>query len=310
MSTFLSIYSFVYFRFTLTCAVYGANIITNANKGLIMKNPFALSSAEIEIKAKNIRRNIIMMNSNAGAGHTGADLSETDILASLYFNLLGFDIDKPEHPGRDRFILSKGHGVGGYYCTLAEAGFIEKSLLKEYLGSSALLPGHPVRQKTPGIEFNTGALGHGFPAAVGLALAAKKTGRTYRTFVLLGDGELEEGSNWEAAMSAAHFGLDNLTVIVDRNSLQLAGRTETIMALEPLPDKFRSFGFNVITADGNNPDAIITAAVEAAKVKNIPTVIIAKTTKGKGVSFIEDRAAWHHRIPVGDEVSSAIKELV
>lgn len=274
-----------------------------------MKNPFRLPPFEIEVKAKKIRRSIIKMNSNAGAGHTGADLSETDILASLYFNLLRYDIDNPENPGRDRFILSKGHGVGGYYCTLAEAGFIEESLLNEYLGNSAKLPGHPVRQKTPGIEFNTGALGHGFPAAVGLALAAKKTNADYRTYVLLGDGELDEGSNWEAAMSAVHFGLDNLTVIVDRNTLQLADRTETIMSLEPLPDKFSSFGFNVISADGNNPEEIIRAASKALTTKGLPTVIIAKTIKGKGVSFIEDRAAWHHKIPVGEEVFNAIKEL-
>ena len=274
-----------------------------------MKNPFALSTEEIEEKAKIIRRNIIKMNSNAGAGHTGADLSETDILACLYFKLLRFDIDNLESPDRDRFILSKGHGAGGYYCTLAEAGFIDKSLLNEYLNSSAKLPGHPVRQKTPGIEFNTGALGHGFPAAVGLALAAKKTGSSYRTYVLIGDGELEEGSNWEAAMSAAHFGLDNLTVIIDRNTLQLADRTETIMGLEPLPEKFESFGFNVIQTDGNDPEKIINAAVKASKTIGKPSVIIAKTIKGKGVSFIEDKAAWHHKIPIGDEITSAIKEL-
>ncbi len=274
-----------------------------------MKNPFALSAEETGEKAKKIRRNIIEMNSNAGAGHTGADLSETDILASLYFNLLRYNINNPQDPGRDRFILSKGHGVGGYYCTLAEAGFIQKSLLSEYLGSSAKLPGHPVRQKTPGIEFNTGALGHGFPAAVGMALAAKKTGASYRTWVLLGDGELEEGSNWEAAMSAAHFRLDNLTVIIDRNTLQLADRTETIMALEPLPDKFRSFGFHVIETNGNSPELFLKAAAGAMKTVGRPSVIIAKTIKGKGVSFIEDQAAWHHKIPVGDEITNAIREL-
>jgi transketolase len=279
------------------------------NKADKMKNPFEFSPDEIKIKVKAIRRSIIEMNSNAGAGHTGADLSETDILASLYFNILRYDQNNTDNPDRDLFILSKGHGVGGYYCTLAEAGFIDKSLLKEYLCASSLLPGHPVRQKTPGIEFNTGALGHGFPAAVGLALAAKKTGRSYRTFVLLGDGELEEGSNWEAAMSASHFKLDNLIAIVDRNTLQLADRTEKIMGLEPLPEKFRSFGFNVIIAEGNDPGAIINAIHDAAKTNGMPTVIIAKTIKGKGVSFIEDKASWHHKIPVGDEIIEAIKEL-
>lgn len=274
-----------------------------------MKNPFAFSVEEIEARAKIIRRNIIIMNSSAGAGHTGADLSETDILASMYFNILRYDPTKPAHPNRDRFILSKGHGVGGYYCTLAEAGFIDKPLLSEYLGSSGKLPGHPVRQKTPGIELNTGALGHGFPVAVGLSIAAKKTGCNYRTYVLLGDGELQEGSNWEAAMSASHFELDNLTVIVDRNTLQLADRTKNIMGLDPLSEKFHSFGFNVIASEGNNPASIIEAVSLATKTKKKPSVIIAKTVKGRGVSFIEDRAVWHHKIPVGEELTNAIREL-
>lgn len=274
-----------------------------------MTNPFKLKPEDIEHTAKRIRTEIIKMNAAAGAGHTGADLSETDILTCLYFNILRYEKTNPNAPDRDRFILSKGHGAGGYYCTLAEAGFIDKSLLKEYLGSSAKLPGHPVRQKTAGVELNTGALGHGFPAAVGLALAAKKTGAGYRTYVLIGDGELEEGSNWEAAMSASHFKLDNLTVIIDRNTLQLADRTEKIMGLEPLPDKFRSFGFNVIETNGNNPKAFLDSIAKASKVKEMPTAIIAKTIKGKGVSFIEDKAAWHHKIPVGEEVSNAIKEL-
>ncbi|MBI9101825.1 MAG: transketolase [Spirochaetales bacterium] len=274
-----------------------------------MNNPFNLSYEEIEEKAKSIRKNIIQMNSHAGAGHTGADLSESDILATLYFKILKFDPSNLKNTERDRFFLSKGHGAGGYYCTLAEAGIIDKSLLKEYLKKNSPLPGHPVRQKTPGVEFNTGALGHGFPVSVGSALAAKKTDREYTTYVLLGDGELEEGSNWEAAMSAAHFKLDNLIAIVDRNTLQLADRTEKIMALEPLADKFKAFGFHVIEADGNNPQEIDSAISTSMKIKNKPHIIIANTIKGKGVSFIEDQPAWHHKIPVGDEIISAIKEL-
>lgn len=274
-----------------------------------MTNPFKLSFPEIEERSKMIRKSIIKMNSRAGAGHTGADLSETDILATLYFSILKYDLTDFTNLNRDRFILSKGHGVGGYYCTLAEAGIIDKSLLDNYLQKNSLTPGHPVRQKTKGIEFNTGALGHGFPVAVGLALAAKKSNRTYKTFVLLGDGELEEGSNWEAAMSAAHFKLDNLVAIVDRNTLQLGDRTETIMALEPLDEKFKSFGFDVVEVDGNDPEKIEMAISRVLQNTGKPHVLIAKTIKGKGVSFIEDQPAWHHKVPVGIEVANAIEEL-
>ena len=273
-----------------------------------MRNPFQRSPEEVSEHARNIRQSIIFMNSNAGAGHTGADLSETDILASLYFNILAYSRERPDDPDRDRFILSKGHGAGGYYCTLAEAGFIDTKHLNTYLKKDSLLPGHPVRQKTPGVEFNTGALGHGLPVAVGLALAAKKQNRNYKTFVLLGDGELEEGSNWEASMSAAHFKLDNLIVIVDRNGLQLADRTEKIMGLEPLDKKFEAFGYKVTKIDGNNPEQIINAARDC-KPDGKPHLILAATTKGKGVSFIEDQPAWHHKIPVGDEIKKAIEEL-
>uniref|UniRef100_UPI0026193965 transketolase n=1 Tax=Oceanispirochaeta sp. TaxID=2035350 RepID=UPI0026193965 len=171
------------------------------------------------------------------------------------------------------------------------------------------LPGHRVRLKTPGIDFNTGALGLGFPVSVGLALAAKKQKKDYKTILLLGDGELEEGSNWEAAMSASHFKLDNLIAIVDRNTLQLADRTETIMALEPLADKFRAFGFSVCEINGNAPDEIITTLMSCKTGGGKPHMIIAHTKKGKGVSFIEDKPAWHHKIPVGDEIKKAIEEL-
>lgn len=274
-----------------------------------MRNPFCLNPSEISDKAKSIRQNIIYMNSNAGAGHTGADLSETDILASLYFNILSYDLNDLNYPDRDRFILSKGHGIGGYYCTLAETGIISKSLLDTYLMNNSSLPGHPVRQKTPGIEFNTGALGHGLPVSVGLALAAKKQNKLYKTIVLLGDGELDEGSNWEASMSAAHFNLDNLIVIIDRNGLQLADRTEKIMSLEPLDRKFESFGYAVNKINGNDPKEIVEQ-INACKPGNgKPHLILAITTKGKGVSFIEDQPSWHHKIPVGDEVIKAIEEL-
>ncbi len=274
-----------------------------------MTNPFNCESEEIAVHAREIRKRVIVMNSHAGQGHTGADLSEADILACLFFHVLRYCLNRPQDPERDKFILSKGHGVGGLYCTLAEAGILEESLLRTYLKFDSLLPGHPVRQKTPFIEINTGALGHGLSVAVGAALAAKKQGRDLRVYVLLGDGELQEGSVWEAAMSAAHFRLDNLVAIVDRNTLQLADRTETIMALEPLEEKWRSFGFDVHVTEGNNPAIFLQTIRELQWDNGKPHILLARTTKGKGVSFIEDRAAWHHKIPVGDQVKRAIEEL-
>jgi len=272
-------------------------------------NPFALDPARISDRARSIRRRVIRMNAAAGQGHTGADLSETDILAALFFNILRYDPRGPEDPARDRFVLSKGHGVGGFYGTLAEAGILDGAKLRTYLAFDSDLPGHPVRQKTPFVEVNTGALGHGLSVGVGLALAAKKQARAVRVYVLLGDGELQEGSVWEAAMSAAHFRLDNLVAIVDRNGLQLADRTETIMALEPLEAKWSSFGFDVRPVDGNDPGSLVACVDGLDWSGGKPHVLVARTVKGKGVSFIEDRPAWHHKIPVGEEVERAIEEL-
>jgi transketolase len=266
------------------------------------------SVQEIEEHAKEIRKKILTMNSHAGQGHTGGDLSEADILACLYFRVLGVGPDYLSNPGRNRFVLSKGHGVGGFYSTLMEAGLLDEALLDTYLKFDSFLPGHPVRQKNAFVEINTGALGHGLAVSTGLALGAKKAGRASRVFVLTGDGELQEGSVWEAAMAAAQFKLDNLTVIVDRNGLQLADKTETIMALEPLADKWRAFGFHVVEIDGNDV-AQILRALEALPQTGKPTAVIAKTTKGKGVSFIEGKAAWHHKIPIGEELDLAIEEL-
>ncbi|MCK5251027.1 MAG: transketolase [Spirochaetaceae bacterium] len=263
----------------------------------------------LEKRAASIRRRIIIMNANAGAGHTGADLSETDILTALYFHVLDIDPERMDDPNRDRFILSKGHGAGGYYCTLAEAGYIDEAQLESYLQADSLCPGHPVRQKTPGVEVNTGALGHGFPIACGLALAARKSGRSYRTFCLCGDGEMQEGSNWEAAMTASHFKLGNLVLIIDRNGLQLADRTGNIMELEPLGDKIRAFGFTLNEVNGNDPDAVAELLEGLDYSADKPHAVIAKTIKGRGVSFIEDNPAWHHRVPMGKEIAMAIEEL-
>lgn len=274
-----------------------------------MKNPFCLEPPQVIEKARLIRKNILKMNCAAGQGHTGADLSEADILAALYFRLLRYSKDNPNEPKRDRFILSKGHGVGGLYCALVQAGLLDEELLKTYLQFDSKLPGHPVRQKTPFVEVNTGALGHGLPIGVGLALAAKKTGLDYRVFVLTGDGELQEGSNWEAAMAASQFKLDNLIWIVDRNRLQLADFTENIMMLKPLDKKIAAFGLSVHVTDGNDPASII-ATIESLPIGDgKPKAIIARTTKGKGVSFIENQPSWHHRIPKEGELPKAMEEL-
>ena len=269
----------------------------------------SLDSEWITERARSIRRRIIQMNAKAGQGHTGADLSEADILAVLFFRLLNVQPDRLDDPDRDRFILSKGHGVGGFYCTLAEAGYLDPALLHTYLKFDSRLPGHPVRQKIPIAELNTGSLGHGLSVAVGLALSAKKSGRRFRVFVLTGDGELQEGSVWEAAMSASHFHLDNLIVIVDRNTLQLADRTEKIMPLEPLEDKWRAFGFDIHGVDGNNVADLIEVLESLDLRSGKPHVVIARTVKGKGISFIEDRAAWHHKVPDPTEAMRAIEEL-
>jgi len=263
----------------------------------------------IDRTALQLRRDLLEMIGAGKAGHLGGSASLAEIVAALYFHEMRFDPRDPRDPDRDRFVLSKGHGVGGFYGTLAEAGILDEAKLGTYLAFDSELPGHPVRQKTPFVEINTGALGHGLSVGVGLALAAKKQGRAARVYVLLGDGELQEGSVWEAAMSAAHFRLDALVAIVDRNGLQLADRTETIMALEPLEAKWSSFGFDVRPVDGNDPGALVACIDGLDWSGGRPHVLVARTVKGKGVSFIEDRPAWHHKIPVGDEVERAIEEL-
>jgi len=281
-------------------------------KNVIVKNNINSTVAsvdEIIIRAKNIRKNIINTNVHAGQGHTASDLSEADILAALYFRILKIDKDDLLNPDRDRLILSKGHGVCGLYCTLVEAGIIDRSLLNTYLQFDSCLPGHPVRQKTPGVELNTGALGHGMAVGVGLALSSKKSNRNFRVFVVTGDGELQEGSNWEAAMSASQFKLDNLFVIVDRNHLQLADRTENIIDLEPLDKKFEAFGFDVQVTDGNDVKQLIDTIENINDKNGKPHVVLAQTIKGKGISFIENKPIWHHKIPVGDEITKAIIEL-
>ncbi|MDR1828626.1 MAG: transketolase [Methylobacteriaceae bacterium] len=278
------------------------------SESVAMRNPFALSFEDIRFRALNIRRNICRMNCRAKGGHTGADMSETDILASLYFNLLRYEINPIRW--QDRFILSKGHGVGGWYCCLVEAGLIPEAELETYLKDDSRLAGHPIRQKLPElVTVSTGALGHGLPIGVGLALAEKKQKRDGRVFVLTGDGEMDEGSNWEAALSGAQFQLDNLYLIIDKNRLQLGDFTKNIINLDPLDEKWRSFGWEVAVTNGNDPKLLIETIESLFEMKGKPKVILANTIKGRGVSFMENKPAWHHKYPSPEELEQALKEL-
>lgn len=272
-------------------------------------NPYNYDVSALEKVTRAVRRHIIRLNANSPAGgHTGADLSQVEILTALYFRILNVAPDRLDDEQRDIYIQSKGHAVGCYYCVLAEAGFIPVDWLQTYQQPNSRLPGHPVKQKTPGVELNTGALGHGLPVAVGLALAAKKNNSRRRVFLITGDGELAEGSNWEAALAAAHYGLDNLVIINDKNNLQLAGATRDIMNTDPLADKWRAFGMAVTECAGNDVGAVVSAIEQLAQ-NGKPNVIIAHTTKGAGVSFIQGRPEWHHRVPKGDEIELALEEL-
>ncbi|MEX3002654.1 transketolase [Serratia fonticola] len=256
--------------------------------------------------ARQARRYVVTMNHKADKGHTGADLSEIDIICTLYMAVMDRSQARPD---QDRFILSKGHGAGGFYCSCAAMGLLDPAVLDQYMGDDTLLAGHPIHQKLPElVEINSGGLGHGLPIAVGLALGNKLAGRAHRrAFVLLGDGELAEGSNWEAAMSASKFKLDNLIAIVDRNRLQLAGKTEDIMPLEPLVDKWQAFGFEVIECNGHDPQALIEAITRPGQDK--PRVILANTEKGHGVSFMTNVPAWHHSVPDAQQLAQALAEL-
>ena len=257
--------------------------------------------------SREIRAAIIKMIAKARAGHIGGDLSVTDILTTLFFAVLRLDPGEPTWADRDRFILSKGHCAAAFYATLALRGFFPRDWLETFMMPLSRLNGHPNRRKVPGVEANTGPLGHGLPIAVGSAIASRLSGRNWRTFVVLGDGELQEGSNWEAAMAAGHRGLDNLCAIVDRNRLQQGARTEETNRLEPLADKWRAFGFDVVECDGHDHAALHAAFTAPRHGK--PFCVIANTIKGKGVSFIEDRVEWHHKVPSPEQAELALKEL-
>lgn len=260
-------------------------------------------------QARAIRRTALTMVHAARLGHPGGDLSAADILATLYFHTLRIDPASPDDPARDRFILSKGHASAALYATLALRGFFPTTELSTYMAPLSNLNGHPDRNKVPGVEANTGPLGHGLPIAVGLALGARIAGGVWRTFVLTGDGELQEGSNWEALMSAGQFQLDTLTLIVDRNRLQQGDTTENTVTLDPLADRLRAFGWSVVDVNGHDVDALLGACAALPLEAGRPTAIIAHTVKGRGVSFIENRVEWHHRVPTDDELALALEEL-
>jgi transketolase len=262
----------------------------------------------LQQKATQIRLDIAKMIYNSGAGHIGGALSTVDILVALFYQMMNYQIDNPDWAGRDRFILSKGHSCEGYYAILADCGFFDKKELNNYQKFNALLAGHP-HPKIPGVEMATGSLGHGPSLAVGMALAGKMDHQSYKVYCLTGDGELAEGSIWEASMAAAQYGLDNLVCIIDCNGLQISGPTKKVMNTEPLTERWQSFGWSVQEIDGHNFFEIINTLKRAPFESGKPSLIIAHTIKGKGISFMEGNYSWHHRVPKIEEYNQAIKEL-
>jgi len=259
--------------------------------------------------AKKLRRQVITMIATAASGHPGGSLSAADIVTALYFKVLRYNPQNPAWQDRDRFILSKGHAAPILYAALAESGYLPVGELATLRKLDSRLQGHTDRNFTPGVEMSAGSLGMGLSFAIGVALAARLDSKDYRTYVLLSDGECEEGQTWEAALSAAHFKLDNLTAIVDCNQIQLSGWTRDIMNLEPFTQKWQAFGWHTIDVDGHDFDQIMAAFQEAEKIKGKPIAIIARTIKGKGVSFMENSVAFHGKAPTPEEAERALKEL-
>jgi len=269
-----------------------------------------LPLAALPNKARSIRREIIRMVSAAGSGHPGGSLSAVEIVTALYFHIMRHDPERPDLPERDRFILSKGHAAPVLYAALAECGYFAKDELSTLRRLGGRLQGHPKRQAVPGVEMSTGSLGQGLAIANGLALAGRLSRQEYDVYVLLGDGELQEGSVWEAAMAAAHYKLDNVIAFVDHNGLQIDGAIKEVMSPEPIADKFQAFGWHVICVDGHEFDQILSAAREAKQTKGKPTVIVAKTVKGKGISFMENQVGWHGTAPNAEQACRALEELM
>ncbi|MBR6402366.1 MAG: transketolase [Eubacterium sp.] len=263
----------------------------------------------LEEKAKEVRRGIVTAVHSAKSGHPGGSLSAADILTYLYFEEMNIDPQDPKKADRDRFVLSKGHIAPGLYSVLASRGYFPTSDLETLRHTGSYLQGHPDMKHIPGVDMSSGSLGQGLSAAVGMALAAKLDGKSYRVFAMCGDGEIEEGQIWEAAMFAGFRKLDNLTVIVDNNNLQIDGAIDEVCSPYPIDEKFKAFGFNVINIDGHNFDEIENAFNEAKASNGKPTAIVAHTTKGKGVSFMENNCGWHGKAPNDDEYAQALEDL-
>ncbi len=259
--------------------------------------------------AKQIRRDIIEEVYNAQSGHPGGALSCTDILAVLYFNQMNIDPNKKDDPNRDRFVLSKGHASAALYATLAERGYFPKEELKSFRKINSLLQGHPDMKHVPGIDMSSGSLGQGLSVANGMAISSKLDEKGFRVYCLVGDGEIQEGQFWEAAMTSSHYKLDNLCLIIDNNNLQVDGNVDKVMSIYPIKQKLQSFGFEVFQVDGNDIDSLITVFQKAKTIKGKPSAIIAKTVKGKGVSYMENQVDWHGKAPNEEEYNKAMEEL-
>ena len=264
---------------------------------------------ELKKKAVEVRKGVIVGTHAAKSGHPGGSLSAADIFTYLFFEELNIDPANPDKPDRDRFVLSKGHTAPGYYAALANRGFFPVKDLETLRHTGSYLQGHPDKKHIPGVDMSSGSLGQGISAAVGMALSAKLSGDSYRVYTLLGDGEIQEGQVWEASMFAASRKLDNLTVIVDNNNLQIDGSVDQVCSPYPIDEKFKAFGFHVICIDGNDMEQIRKAFDEAKTVKEKPVAIIAKTVKGKGVSFMENQVGWHGKAPNDEEFEKAMAEL-
>lgn len=264
---------------------------------------------DLSVMAYELRKDVLDMICRARAGHIGGDFSVMEILTDLYFRQMNISPENADDPDRDRFVLSKGHSVESYYAVLARKGFFDIEDVKaRFSAFDSPYIGHP-NNKLPGIEMNSGSLGHGLPVSVGMALAGKMDQRDYRVYTVMGDGELAEGSVWEGVMAASHYKLDNLCAVVDRNRLQISGSTEDVMHQDDLGQRFASFGWHVAAADGNDIPSLDRAFEEARQKKGQPTVVIADTIKGCGVSFMENQAGWHHRVPTEEEYQEAVREL-
>lgn len=259
--------------------------------------------------ANVIRKDIVSMICKSKSGHPGGSLSAVEILTALYFDQMNIDPTNPKMEDRDRFVLSKGHAAPALYATLSERGYFDKEELNHLRQIGSMLQGHPDMKKIPGVEMSTGSLGQGFSVACGMAMAAKLDNAPWNVYALLGDGEVQEGIIWEAAMSAAHYKLDNMIAFLDYNGLQIDGDVESVMNINPIEDKFKTFGWNVITIDGHDFDQIFAALDMAKDTVDKPTMIIAKTVKGKGVSFMENQASWHGSAPSEEQLQQALSEL-